>query len=205
MLHTNSQQQIHNINTNYLNLLKKTLNIKLTLQKYTNHQKTINTLTKNKINIILSHLITSPPLNNNITTTKPLIITFPTLITTLHNSIQPLTSPKPINITQITNYPPNKIIHQSFPKTTIISFTNLYQTLTSISTKHNNYFINNNIITNNIISHYFTHSLNIIKYYNSPHQYNFFLTRKKSIILNKILNKFINTLTNKIHYKISQN
>lgn len=205
MLHTNSQQQVRSINANYLNLLKKALNIKLTLQKYANHQKAINALAKSKVNIVLSHLVTSPPLNNNIAATKPLIITFPALVTTLHNSMQPLTSPKPVNIAQVANYPPNKVIHQSFPKATIISFTNLYQALASVSAKHNNYFISSNIITSSIISRYFTHSLNVVKYYNSPRQYNFFLTKKKSVILNKVLNKFVNALTNKVRYKVSQN
>ncbi|WP_436628434.1 hypothetical protein, partial [Escherichia coli] len=42
--------------------------------------------------MVLSHLVTSPPLNNDIAATKPLIITFPALVTTLHDSMRPLTS-----------------------------------------------------------------------------------------------------------------
>ncbi|STL87567.1 sensory histidine kinase [Escherichia coli] len=62
-----------------------------------------------------------------------------------------------------------------------------------------------NIITSSMISRYFTHSLNVVKYYNSPRQYNFFLTRKESVILNDVLNRFVDALTNEVRYEVSQN
>ncbi|EIH02614.1 ABC transporter, substrate-binding protein, family 3 [Escherichia coli 5.0588] len=133
MLHTDSQQQVRGINADYLNLLKRALNIKLTLREYADHQKAMDALAEGEVDIVLSHLVTSPPLNNDIAATKPLIITFPALVTTLHDSMRPLTSPKPVNIARVANYPPDEVIHQSFPKATIISFTNLYQALASVS------------------------------------------------------------------------
>ncbi|BBU82195.1 hypothetical protein EIMP300_35950 [Escherichia coli] len=56
-----------------------------------------------------------------------------------------------------------------------------------------------------MISRYFTHSLNVVKYYNSPRQYNFLLTRKDSIVLNEVLNRFVDALTNEVRYEVSQN
>ncbi len=55
-----------------------------------------------------------------------------------------------------------------------------------------------------MISRYFTHSLNVVKYYNSPRQYNFFLTRKESVVLNEVLNRFVDALTNEVRYEVSQ-
>ncbi|MFS8300546.1 histidine kinase, partial [Escherichia coli] len=69
----------------------------------------------------------------------------------------------------------------------------------------NDYFIGSNIITSSMISRYFTHSLNVVKYYNSPRQYNFLLIRKDSIILNEVLNRFVDALTNDVRYEVSQN
>ncbi|HFM4575202.1 TPA: transporter substrate-binding domain-containing protein, partial [Escherichia coli] len=126
LLHTDSQQRVRGINADYLNLLKRALNIKLTLREYADHQKAMDALTEGEVDIVLSHLVASPPLNDDIAATKPLIITFPALVTTLHDSMSPLTSSKPVNIARVANYPPDEVIHQSFPKATIISFTNLY-------------------------------------------------------------------------------
>lgn len=105
LLHTDSQQQVRGINADYLNLLKRALNIKLTLREYADHQKAMDALEEGEVDIVLSHLVTSPPLNNDIAATKPLIITFPALVTTLHDSMRPLTSPKPVNIARVANYP----------------------------------------------------------------------------------------------------
>ncbi|HAG9886931.1 TPA: transporter substrate-binding domain-containing protein, partial [Escherichia coli] len=46
---------------------------------------------------------------------------------------------------------------------------------------------------------------NVVKYYNSPRQYNFLLTRKDSIVLNEVLNRFVDALTNEVRYEVSQN
>lgn len=105
LLHTDSQQRVRGINADYLNLLKRALNIKLTLREYADHQKAMDALAEGEVDIVLSHLVTSPPLNNDIAATKPLIITFPALVTTLHDSMRPLTSPKPVNIARVANYP----------------------------------------------------------------------------------------------------
>lgn len=105
LLHTDSQQQVRGINADYLNLLKRALNIKLTLREYADHQKAMDALAEGEVDIVLSHLVTSPPLNSDIAATKPLIITFPALVTTLHDSMRPLTSPKPVNIARVANYP----------------------------------------------------------------------------------------------------
>ncbi len=118
--------------------------------------------------------------------------------------MRPLTSSKPVNIARVANYALT-VIHQSFPKATIISFTNLYQALASVSAGQNDYFIGSNIITSSMISRYFTHSLNVVKYYNSPRQYNFFLTRKESVVLNEVLNRFVDALTNEVRYEYTQN
>lgn len=165
----------------------------------------MDALEDGEVDIVLSHLVASPPLNDDIAATNPLIITFPALVTTLHDSMRPLTSSKPVNIARVANYPPDEVIHQSFPKATIISFTNLYQALASVSAGQNDYFIGSNIITSSMISRYFTHSLNVVKYYNSPRQYNFLLTRKDSIVLNEVLNRFVDALTNEVRYEVSQN
>lgn len=105
LLHTDSQQRVRGINADYLNLLKRALNIKLTLREYADHQKAMDALEEGEVDIVLSHLVASPPLNDDIAATKPLIITFPALVTTLHDSMRPLTSPKPVNIARVANYP----------------------------------------------------------------------------------------------------
>lgn len=48
LLHTDSQQRVRGINADYLNLLKRALNIKLTLREYADHQKAMDALTEGK-------------------------------------------------------------------------------------------------------------------------------------------------------------
>ncbi len=61
LLHTDSQQRVRGINADYLNLLKRALNIKLTLREYADHQKAMDALTEGEVDIVLSHLVASPP------------------------------------------------------------------------------------------------------------------------------------------------
>lgn len=108
LLHTDSQQRIRGINADYLNLLKRALNIKLTLREYADHQKAMDALEDGEVDIVLSHLVASPPLNDDIAATNPLIITFPALVTTLHDSMRPLTSSKPVNIARVAKLSPRR-------------------------------------------------------------------------------------------------
>ncbi|MGC6745096.1 transporter substrate-binding domain-containing protein [Escherichia coli] len=180
MLHTDSQQRVRGINADYLNLLKRALNIKLTLREYADHQKAMDALAEGEVDIVLSHLVTSPPLNNDIAATKPLIITFPALVTTLHDSMRPLTLTKTSKYCSGSKLPPRRGNSSIISKKQQLSLLqNLYQALASVSAGHNDYFIGSNIITSSMISRYFTHSLNVVKYYNSPRQYNFFLDQKR--------------------------
>ena len=71
LLHTDSQQRVRGINADYLNLLKRALNIKLTLREYADHQKAMDALEEGEVDIVLSHLVASPPLNDDIAATKP--------------------------------------------------------------------------------------------------------------------------------------
>ncbi len=66
----------------------------------------MDALEEGEVDIVLSHLVASPPLNDDIAATKPLIITFPALVTTLHDSMRPLTSSKPVNIARFSKLSP---------------------------------------------------------------------------------------------------
>lgn len=205
LLHKDSQQRTRGINADYLNLLKRALNIKLILREYSDHKKAMDALEEGEVDVVLSHLTESAPENKDIVASKPLIITFPALVTTVHDSMQPLTTPKPVNIARVANYPSDEEIRKSFPKAKIISFSKTYQALASVSSGKNDYFIGSNIIASSMISRYFTHSLNVVKYYDAPRQFNFFLTRKESVTLHEVLNRFVDALTNEVRYEVSQN
>ncbi|MCZ5638572.1 transporter substrate-binding domain-containing protein [Escherichia coli] len=152
LLHTDSQQRVRGINADYLNLLKRALNIKLTLREYADHQKAMDALAEGEVDIVLSHLVASPPLNDDIAATKPLIITFPALVTTLHDSIATAYLIKTSKYCSGSKLPSRRGNSSIISKSNNYLFTNLYQALASVSAGQNDYFIGSNIITSSMIS-----------------------------------------------------
>lgn len=193
------------INADYLGLMQKNLKVNIVLRVYPRAKDTAYALEKGDVDIMLTDLLTSRPQDNALNISKPLITTFPVLVTTINNTMSPLTSNKSVKIARVKGYPSNTTIFHSFPNAIITDYDDHYEALASVSAGNNQYFIGSNIITSTLISQYFTHSLNSIKYYNSPCQYVFFVTRKGMSILPDILDRFIRSLTNEVRKDVVQN
>lgn len=205
LLHKDSEQRARGINADYLDLLQKTLKVKIILREYPGEDDAVAALENGEVDATLTQLTNTRIQNPSLNRSDAMIITFPALVTTVNDSMRPLSTQNPVTLARVGSYPSDAVIATSFPNATIVSYPTFYQALASVSSGENYYFIGSNIITSNMISRYFTHTLNVVKYYDSPRQFNYFLTRKNTAVLPGILNHFMAALTNEVRSEVAQN
>lgn len=205
LLQTGPDLQAKGINADYLGLLQQNLKVKVILRQYPSVKDADYALQKGEVDVLLTDLLRSRPETATYNVSQPVLSTFPVLVTTVNNTMIPLSTTNPVNIARVKGYPTVEMIFRSFPNAVIIDYANYYEALTSVSTGENQYFIGSNMITSALISQYFLHSLNAIKYYDCPCQHSFFITRKEMPLLPDILNRFIHSITNEARKDIIQN
>lgn len=193
------------IGADYLGLLQQHLKVRLVLRVYHHAQDAASALAKGEVDMILTDLLNNSQQKKAFNISKPLITTFPSLITTVNGTMSPLSTNKQVRIARVKGYPGNAEILHDFPNAIIIDYADHYEALSSVSSGIDQYFLGSNLITSKLISEYFPHSLNIIKYYKNPRQYSFFYTRKEMPLLNTILNRFVSNLTNDVRRDIISN
>lgn len=198
LLKTEPTQQAKGISVDYLGLLQQNLKVHVVLRLYPGENEAASALEKGAVDMILTDLLNSPPEKKSFNISQPLITTFPTLVTNVNYTMSPLTTNKQVKIAHVKGYPIGDGILHAFPNATIVDYADQYEALSSVDSGLNQYFFGNNITTSMLISEYFPHSLNVIKYYNSPKQSNFFITRKETPELFTILNGFISSLSNEV-------
>lgn len=205
LLQTEPGLRAKGINADYLGLLQQNLKVKVILRKYPRAEDAVRALKEGEVDVMLTDLMNSRPQEPTLNLSQPLITTFPVLVTTVNNTMSPLSTIKPVKIARVNDYPAKAMIARSFPNAAVIDYPDYYEALASVSSGDNQYFIGSNIITSTLISRYFAHSLNAIKYYDCPCQLNYFFTRKEMTMLPDILNRFVDSLSNEIRRDVIQN
>lgn len=198
-------QRVKGVNADYLGLLQQNLKIKLIVRQYPDARDAIEALKAGEVDMMLSDLLNHRLRESSLRSSSPLIRSFPVLVTTVNNTMLPLSTSRVVNIARVNDYPAKEDIIRAFPHATIVDYPSYYQALASVSSGDNHYFIGSNIITSTLIARYFTHSLNAIKYDTCPCQRNYFLTREDMPMLPDILNHFIGSLTNEARRDVIQN
>lgn len=205
LLQTAPDQQAKGINVDYLGLLQQNLKVNIILRVYPGAEAAAAALKNGEVDAILTDLLNSPPSSASFNVSRPLLTTGPVLVTTVNNTMSPMSTDEPVKIARVKDYPTAATIFRSFPNATIVDYADHYEALASVSSGENQYFIGSNIVTSTLISRYFVHSLNAIKYYNCPCQHNFFLTRPKMAVLSDIFNHFVESLNNEARKDVIQN
>lgn len=205
LLQTVPDQKAKGINVDYLGLLQQNLKVNIVLRIYPQASDAANALKNGDIDVMLTDLLNTRPKDISFNVSRPLITTYPVLVTTIENTMSPIGTHLPVSIARVKGYPANSDIYRSFPNATIIDYDDYYEALASVSSGDNLYFIGSNIVTSTLISRYFTHSLNTIKYYDCPCKSSFFFTRKEMPVLPEILNRFVQSLTNEVRRDVAQN
>ncbi|HFN0791340.1 transporter substrate-binding domain-containing protein (plasmid) [Klebsiella variicola] len=205
LLETVPGQRAKGINADYLGLLQQNLKVNVTVREYARTEDAVSALKAGEVDAMLTDLLNRHYKDAALNTSLPLITSYTVLVTTVDNTMLPLSTTQPVKIARVNDYPAIEVITRSFPNATVVDYPDYYKALSSVSSGDNQYFIGSNVITSTLISRYFTHALNAIKYDNSASQRNFFLTRKETPVMNNTLNHFIDSLTNEARRDVIQN
>lgn len=193
------------VNADYLALLQKNINTKIAIKQYDNEQEALAALSRNEVDTLLTQLSDREEVGSHLLRTSALIKTWPTLVTSLKNTLLPLKSNKQVTLACVRGCSFLDVIKVAFPNAKITFYESDYQALSSVMSGVNQYFIGNNVTTGNCISKYFSQSLVITHYFNKQEQYNYFVTSQNQPLLRNILERFIISISNETHMRVMQN
>lgn len=193
------------VNADYLALLQKNLNIKIAIKQYDNEQEALAALSRNEVDTLLTQLSQHKHVGSDLLRTSALIKTWPTLVTSLKNTLLPLTTRKEVTLACVKDCAFLDVAKAAFPNAKITFYDSDYQAMSSVMSGQNQYFIGNNVTTANCISKYFSQSLVITHYFNKQQQYNYFVTSPHQPLLRNILERFITSISNETHMRVMQN
>jgi two-component system sensor histidine kinase EvgS len=193
------------VNADYLALLQKNLNIKIAIKQYDSEQEALAALSRNEVDTLLTQLSSRKTPGSDLLRTSALIKTWPTLVTSLKNTLLPLATRKEVTLACVRNCAFLDVAKVAFPNAKITLYDSDYQAMSSVMSGQNQYFIGNNVTTANCISKYFSQSLVITHYFNKQQQYNYFVTNQSQSLLRNILESFINSISNETHMRVMQN
>jgi two-component system sensor histidine kinase EvgS len=193
------------VNADYLALLQKNLNIKIAIKQYDSEQEALAALSRNEVDTLLTQLSSRKTPGSDLLRTSALIKTWPTLVTSLKNTLLPLATRKEVTLACVRNCAFLDVAKVAFSNAKITLYDSDYQAMSSVMSGQNQYFIGNNVTTANCISKYFSQSLVITHYFNKQQQYNYFVTNQSQPLLRNILESFITSISNETHMRVMQN
>lgn len=193
------------VNADYLALLQKNLNVKVAIKQYDSEKEALAALSRNEVDTLLTQLSQREEVGSDLLRTSALIKTWPTLVTSLKNTLLPLATNKKVTLACVRDCSFLDVIKVAFPNAKITFYDSDYQALSSVMSGLNQYFIGNNVTTGNCISKYFSQSLVITHYFNKQEQYNYFVTSQNQPLLRNILESFITAISNETHMRVMQN
>lgn len=205
IVYESRQADYRGVNADYLALLQKSLNIKITIKQYGNEHDALDALSRNEVDALLTQLSQQDNVDSQLQRTSALIKTWPTLVTSLKNTMLPLTTHKRVTLACARDCAFLDVIGNAFPNAQITLYDNEQQAMLSVATGKNQYFIGNNITASYFITKYFSQSLVITHYYNKQQQYNYFLTSVNQPLLQNILNRFITSMDNETRMRVMDN
>ncbi|MGB7803844.1 response regulator [Buttiauxella sp.] len=193
------------VNADYLALMQKNLQIKIAIKQFDSEQEALAALSRHEVDTLLTQLTDTKEVGSSLLTTSALIKTWPTLVTSLKNTLLPLNTDKVVTLACVRDCPFSLVVREAFPHARMTLYDNDYQALSSVRDGQNQYFIGNNVTTGNYISKYFSQSLVITHYFNQQQQYNYFITSKNQPLLRNILETFMTSISNETHMRMMQN
>ncbi|MEL4012909.1 response regulator [Dryocola clanedunensis] len=205
IVYESSGEDYLGVNADYLALMQKSLNVKVIIKQYASQQQALAALARNEVDTLLTQLSHEKEVGKHLLRSPALIKTWPTLVTTLKNTLQPLATRKTVNVACVRDCAFMGAINAAFPHAHINLYDTDYQAMSSLISGENQYFIGNNITTSHCISRYFSQSLVVTHYFNQQEQDNYFVTNRHQPLLRNILERFILSIGNDIHMRIMQN
>lgn len=205
IVYQNSGEYYRGVNADYLALMQKNLNLKIIIKQYDNEQEALAALANNDVDTLITQLSRRQDVGGNLLRTSALLTTWPTLVTSLKNTLLPLTSNHQVSVACVRDCPFIDVIQGAFPEAKVSFYDDEYQAMASVVNGDNQYYIGNNITSSHCISRYFSQSLVITHYFDKQEQYNYFVVNEDQPVLRNILDGFITSISNEIHMQVMQN
>ncbi|BDT22370.1 hypothetical protein CF204P1_10930 [Citrobacter freundii] len=185
--------------------MQKNLNLKIIIKQYDNEQEALAALASNDVDTLITQLSRRQDVGGNLLRTSVLLTTWPTLVTSLKNTMLPLTTNHQVSVACVRDCPFLDVIQGAFPEAKVSFYDDEYQAMASVVNGDNQYYIGNNITSSHCISRYFSQSLVITHYFDKQEQYNYFVVNEDQPVLRNILDGFITSISNEIHMQVMQN
>lgn len=192
------------MNADYLEIIKHRLSTPITIIHYKNKQHAIDALENGDVDTILSELSYEPQNNQQLDVSSPIIYSWPTLVTSIHNVMKPLQSHATVSVAVVNHSPGEDFIRRSFPQAKINSYETHQEALTSLVNEKNTYFIGDSLSVSALLSLDYGHELNTVKYWNTPLKKSEFIFRHSESPLKEIMNNVLSTIDNQTRYQVAQ-
>lgn len=205
IVYQNSGENYRGVNADYLALMQKSLKVKIVIKQYDNEQQALAALANNDVDTLITQLSRRQDVGGDLLRTSALLTTWPTLVTSLKNTMLPLTTHHKVSVACVRDCPFLNVIQDAFPDAKVSFYDDEYQAMASVVNDDNQYYIGNNITSSHCISRYFSQSLVITHYFDKQEQYNYFVVNENQPLLRNILDGFITSISNEIHMQVMQN
>ncbi|WP_312983513.1 response regulator [Atlantibacter sp.] len=192
------------MNADYLALMQRSLNTNLEVWRYQNEAQAMAALKQNNVDLLLTGLQYQPEPPVDVVLSAPVIASWPALVTTLSNVMEPLRSEKSVTVATVGDYPPPAWIKQSFPNAQIHHYASYHAALSSVAEGKNSYFIGDSLPGSAIISQEFALALTTVKYWGDEQKRSHFLIAPSQELLRQIVNSFLGSIDEHLHNQITQ-
>ena len=98
IVYQNSGEYYRGVNADYLALMQKNLNLKIIIKQYDNEQEALAALANNDVDTLITQLSRRQDVGGNLLRTSALLTTWPTLVTSLKNTLLPLTTNHQVSV-----------------------------------------------------------------------------------------------------------
>ncbi|HDC4393627.1 TPA: transporter substrate-binding domain-containing protein [Enterobacter cloacae] len=192
------------MNADYLALIQHSLNTRLRVMAYRDLAGAVEGLKTGEVDMVLTGLMNHLWGEESVIVSQPLIHSWPNLVTSLGNVMEPLQSAENTRIAIVADYPDDNLIRESFPAAEVESFSSYQEALNSVNDGRNQWFIGDSLTTSSWLSQEFSLALTTVKYWPAPQRKSYFLFSTAQERLRDIVNNTLGAINEDIHGQIAQ-
>ncbi|WP_447880190.1 transporter substrate-binding domain-containing protein [Serratia fonticola] len=193
---------LNGITSEYILLLKENLRINVSVKNFSTREKALAAISRGEVDLVLPPLSRQNAIDNSFELSKPLIYSYPSLISRKTDSMRPIHTDDDVTIAVSGDYLDSGLIRTLFKNPNIVFFDDVYGALSSVDDGSSDFYLGDNIEAGYFLFFYFESSLNMIKVWNYENLTLSFIISKSSPKLLNIINLFIDSITPKIQKKI---
>lgn len=192
------------MNADYLALVQKSLNTHIIIMAYLRQPDALEALKNGEVDMVLTGLMDHSMSDKSVKSSLPLIHSWPNLVTSLGNVMEPLQTTKRTSVAIVNHYPDTDFIQTSFPDAKIENYSNYQEALYSVNSGRNTWFFGDSLTTSTWLSQEFSLALTSVKYWRAPERKSYFLILPTQEKLLEIVNNTVSAIDENVHGQIAQ-